>query len=892
MKLHFYWCGWSVAFFWYLLATPKPTLAQSIVPDRTLPVNSIVTNQGNTNLITGGTTAGSNLFHSFTQFSVPTGNTAYFNNSATIQNIITRVTGSSGSAIDGVLKANGTANLFLINPNGIVFGQDASLSIGGSFLATTANSLKFSDGMIFSATNPQTPALLSINVPIGLQFGSTPQPISNSSQTISNYQQVVGLEVPSGKTLALIGGNLTLTGGTLTAPEGQIELGSLSGAGTVNFNQTGAIGKTYVFDYTGIQNFGDIQLSQGAVVDVSGDGGGNINVQGRNLSLTDGSQIRSNTFGTKLGGSLTVNASDSVTITGQAAGANPISSALLANVNGNEVSGHGSNLTINTRQLLVQNAGFISTATSSSGTAGDLTVNASDSVELTGNGAFLDGSTSGSGHGSNLTINTRQLLVQNAGFISTATSSSGAAGNLTVNASDSVELTGDGTSLVGSTYEGSSGHGSNLTINTRQLLVQSPGFISTATFSSGAAGDLTINASDSVELTGDHAFLIGSTYKGSGHGSNLTINTKNLLLQNGAQAISVVEGTGKGGNLIINATNSVELIGTTTTGKDGSALFTAVQNQGSGNSGNVIITTKQLSIQDGAGVFSGANSGTSGAGGNTIVRASDFVKVTGTDIKQGLRSTLHVGSYGSGSAGNLIIDTGKLIIDHGANIFAVSASVNAGDITIDAQQLLLRHNSSLSAKSGGAGDGGNIKLNLPTGTITALENSEITANADQGSGGKIMIETQSVFAPLVDKQITAASSGGLQGLVEITTLGVDPTNGIVNLTQQVFEPSNQIAQRCSRNLAKTQDQFVITGNGGLPETPSSILIPYKILPIMAVHQGRAIDNKAPQPAIANTWQSVDPIQEATGFTSTPDGKVTLVAKVTQPSNSDYSICFH
>ncbi|MEQ8962146.1 MAG: filamentous hemagglutinin N-terminal domain-containing protein, partial [Coleofasciculus sp. C2-GNP5-27] len=193
-----------------VLTSLSPVSAQ-IVPDNTLPVNSQVTGCP-VCLIEGGTVQGVNLFHSFEEFSVQTGGEAFFNNGLDIENILGRITGTNISDIDGLIRANGTANLFLINPNGIFFGENAQLDVGGSFVASTANSFTFPDGSEFSATNPQAPPLLTINVTPGLQYGTPPT---------GDINHQGNLAVESGQTLALYGNQVTSTG-SLTAPGGTV----------------------------------------------------------------------------------------------------------------------------------------------------------------------------------------------------------------------------------------------------------------------------------------------------------------------------------------------------------------------------------------------------------------------------------------------------------------------------------------------------------------------------------------------------------------------------------------------------------------------------------------------------------------------------------------------
>ncbi|WP_392478479.1 filamentous hemagglutinin N-terminal domain-containing protein [Nostoc sp. C110] len=541
--------------------------------------------------IDGGAIRGTNLFHSFEQFSVLTNSRVHFNNGTNIQNIISRVTGKSISNIDGILKANGTANLFLINPNGIVFGPNASLNIGGSFVASTASSLNFADGTKFSTTNSQTTPLLTVSVPIGLQFGAVAASIRNQSQAKSpdnvtnSLDGNVGIQVKPGKTLALVGGDITLDGGNLTAQSGRIELGSVAGNSLVSLNQTN---QGWSLGYEGVQNFQNIQLIRRTVdheefpsqVATSGENGGNIQVQGRTVELI---------------GNL-------VSLTTQTTGA-----------------GKGGDLTINTRKLVVQDGAQVFTSTIGEGYGGNLIVNASESVNVIGsfsipNSTFdrpsvLFSSTGTAGKAGDLTINTERLLIQNGGRVSTDSSgtlknsefiiATGSGGNLTVNASKSVELMGTTTNGFSSGLFAStngSGDAGKLTITTGQLIVRDKAEVNVSsqiltfgtyignTSNLGSAGELNVNARSI--LLDNQGKLISSS--DSGKGGNITLQVRDLLLMRRNSQISTNAGGDKtGGNITIKAPNGF-LVATPFGNND----ITANANSGSG--GKITITAKKI----------------------------------------------------------------------------------------------------------------------------------------------------------------------------------------------------------------------------------------------------------------------------------------------------------
>jgi len=512
-------------------------LAQ-ITPDGTLSNNSRVTKQDNISIIEGGTTAGSNLFHSFEEFSVPTGNTAYFiNNASDIQNIISRVTGKSASNIDGLIGANGTANLFLINPNGIIFRENAGLDIGGSFIASTANSVKFADGIEFSATNPQFVPLLTINVPVGLQFGAYPAAIYNNSSSSSSSGIIGGLQPFVDRTLALVGGDIQLDGGSLTLAGGRVELGGVAGVGVVGL----------LFDDDQLRlsfpdnvALADINFTNGTQVNLIS---GNANIRAKSFSVINGSSLRINTREQGAAANISILVDDSVALTNN--------SYIFSGVESKTV-GNGGDINITTGSLSLSNGAQLIASTEGQGDAGSINIDTHDRVFFDGttsngfpSGAFSSVEVNALGRGGNVNITAGSLSVTNGAQVSARTDGQGNAGNLTVIVRDSVMLSGishDGqaasglTSAVGRTAVG---YGGDITFITNgHLVVRDGAEVTVSNQGTGNAGRIRAKVSD-IRLDNQGKLLAESV---SGKGGDIQLQTGNLMLLRRNSLISATSG--------------------------------------------------------------------------------------------------------------------------------------------------------------------------------------------------------------------------------------------------------------------------------------------------------------------------------------------------------------
>ena len=948
----------------------SPSLVQAqVIPDATLQSeNSIISVDGTSYQITGGATRGSNLFHSFEQFSVPAGTTAVFVNADNIANILSRVTGGTLSDLQGIIQAGGNANLFLINPAGIVFGPNARLDIGGSFFASTGEGLRFDNGFVYGIANPETPPLLTVSAPIGLRLGNAPGDIQVSGQ---GSLAPAGLAVAAGQSLSLIGGNVFLSGAQLMAPAGRIEIGAVREASELSLTPDG-LGFDVGFD--GVNSFGDIQLSNRSVLNASGIAGGAIDLRGRSVILADQSAIISDTLGDQDGRGVQVVADqfrllDSSYIGAATSGEGAGSSI---NVTANEIDIVGTaianykflelNSFLGTRQIAERQIGGIAATTVASGRTGDIALNA------------------------------QRVLLDEGVMVSTESLGTGDSGAIVIAATESLRVRGSGV-LAGSRVTGvplltpnaiatglstrgiPAGGGGSIEIRTTRLDVEDGSSIVTGTLSDRDSGNVSITATESVTLRGPFAPFVFPTsittvsIGGDGAAGNLNIQTGRLSVQDGAiifadsgvrTLVGNIEFGGPAGDVTITATESVEVVG----GVPLAAIFgsSAIRSRTftDASAGTVQITAPTLNVLDGGRVTSETLSDgpggainidahtvlVSGIGNEDLDSTSAILASSGLEARVAFitgaiepvpasgpggtitinatnlivqdTGEISVRSFDTGPAGNLEINAAAVrldrngslsattTVDGGGNIIlsantlaldssritASSESGDGGNLTFTLRDLLLLRNGSLISTEAGTvgagGNGGDITLNLPNGFVVAvpIENSDIRANAFEGDGGNVTIAARSLLGiefrpdvldtPLSD--ITASSRFGNSGTVTINELAPDIAQD--NATLPTETAPTALAQGC-RAQGSQAGSFVVTGRGGLPTNPADPLsadsVWQDLAPLPLSENTTDRTSAAPSSEMSTP---AAPIVEAQSWTRTEDGTVMLLADAT------------
>jgi large exoprotein involved in heme utilization and adhesion len=594
--------------------------------------------------------------------------------------------------------------------------------------------------------------------------------------------------------------------------------------------------------------------------------GGNLTVAARSLSLQNTAGLLAVTLGSGNAGTINVQA-DTIGLTDVGARANPsqMGSIVFAGANGN-----AGDLNITTRSLSVTNGAQIVATTFGNGNAGAIAIDASESATFAGvNGSFFSGAIStveqgATGRGSNIRLSTKQLSITEGAQIRTTTRGADA-GDIDISA-DTLSVSGVGSNqrpsaIASAVLTGGTGNGSEINIQTRTASFADGATLSANTSSAiggtqGNAGNIRITASDAVTFDGIGAGGFNTSARvetfGAGQGGTLSLDTPQLALTGGGQLRSTTNGSGDAGNIFIRSTDEVLAAGVN------SGLFANTEPGSSGNGGRIVIASPEVALRD--------------------------------------RAQISVDSQGTGVGGNIQIQGDSLTLSNQSTISAETNSSAGGDIDLQTQDLvLLRQGSRISTTAGkaqGQGDGGNIGIRTNFIVAVKTENSDITANAFLGRGGRVDITAQGVYGidyrdrltPLSD--ITVSSELGLAGVVTVNGIIIDPERGLVALPTNLVDAAGLIAQGCSaqgETVARQLGEFVVTGRGGVPSSPNDALNSQSVWQDLRPLSSATAHNSATQATVVPTSTA---IVEAQRWLMDSTGQISLVAHASTGSLVD------
>jgi filamentous hemagglutinin family protein len=689
-----------------------------------------------------GQLRGSNLFHSFEQFNVRMNERATFTGPNTIANIVSRVTGGQQSFIDGQLRSTiAGANLFLLNPSGVLFGSNASLNVSGAFHVSTADFLRFADGAKFSAHLGQE-SVLTVASPAAFGFlGPTPAPIT--------IQESV-LEVPTGKTLSIIGGDIEIVGGRLgflASPSGRIQLASVASPGEVIFSPLELAPDLQVDSFT---RLGRLALSQGALLDASGNPGGTVLLRSGHLRLDN---------------------------------------ALISAINLGNAESPGFGIDVQVRGDVAVNGGRLLTGSdpTSGGSVGDIRVHAG-TVTLTG-GGIIASLAQGLGKGGNVTVSARESVLI-AGQDDEGTPSgignfaAGDPGRISLSA-PTVTIENDGvvgaSSVVVSGFVG--GRAGDITVEADRLTLRRGGSLISSTQTEQPGGTVTVRGSESISISGSgisgasgifsgtlgpgHAGriaistplltmdngLIEATTSGAGHAGNIDLRGGRFTLTGGAAISTSTSGSGRGGTVTVLAAEALSIVGedqegfpsglssnTFASGDAGRLLVFAptltmqdgaiqALTEGSGNAGGLEVQVERLALTGGAQISTSTFG--EGRGGTVTVTATESVTIAGRD-SQGSPSGLFSRTEGPRPGGDLQVAAPFIQLRDGGIVSARSTSSGeAGTVCIQAGETFHSQRGTVTTGATRAGGG---RIELRAGRLVQLQDSAVTTSVRGGGG--------------------------------------------------------------------------------------------------------------------------------------------------------------
>ncbi|WP_431631360.1 two-partner secretion domain-containing protein [Alkalinema pantanalense] len=671
------------------------------MPDGTLGSQaSMLTTSGTIDTVQGGLQIGNHLFHSFSSFNINVGRSVIFRNPG-VRNILTRVTGTQPSQINGLLQVEGNANLFFINPNGIHFGMQARLNIAGAFNASTTSAIAFSDGSQFSATQPTVPNVLTIAVPLGLQLGNQSLRGTISQQGLLETEQ-----------------DLTLMADRLEI-QGQLKAGR---------------------DLTLLAN----RLQVGATTPPDPDqpalaqAGGNLSVQSDVLNISGSGKLRTLNTVTGQDSLITLGKPDrpidQIIISGIGSGiftsapSNLSPQAATTNVNSNTnananinnidlISNQGGNINIFANGLSVVNQGQINTGTTGSRNAGHIMAQVKGLIQIDSGEIATGVGAHASGQAGTIQLTAGSLVLTQRGQIRSNTSGQGNAGDIDIQAEtvmlrDGRISSGSGTrDLIGGPQPRSFGAGGSINLQANSLTVTESGILSATTFTNGKGGNINVTAA-TVALT--NRGQISATTESTGDAGSIMVNARDRMIISDAPSgifantgfTAKQQATGQGGSIFV---NTGELL------MENRARIT-VDSQGLGQGGEIQLVANRLTLTNQATIFAET---ASTQGGNITINAQDFLLLRRNSLISASAGTAQAG----GDGGNIQIRSGFVVgpLPENSDIIANAFTGNGGQIQITAQ--------------------GVFGLQFQP-QVTPL--SDITANSRFGNSGTVFITTLTV----------------------------------------------------------------------------------------------------------------------------------------------------
>ncbi len=709
-----------------------------------------------------GARRGTNLFHSFSDFQIGTGDSATFTQNSTgiIENIFARVTGGTASAIDGKLASSiSGANLYFLNPTGVSFGPKSTVNVDGSFTVTTANHLAFSDGTKFSADAAALGDTLTASDIASFGF------LTNAPGSIDVFSEALTMQ--NGKALTLVGGDIRISRlpaeigrgnrAAISAPDGTLTITSVNTRGSVALDGTIAAQGPKRHGAAGLA------MSDGSI-DTSGEHAGRITIRAPKLTLDFGSVISS-------------------TITSDATG-QPIAIA---------ISG----------KLSLADESRIITSTDSRGRAGAITV-AARSAQLINKstiGSVAEFPSEKTAAAGLVKIRAGRLTLASGSNISTTTDGAGRAGNIDIAVTDRLQLNGAQTRIAADTTlasaDGDGGRGGNIRIRAGTLAVTGNASIHSRTEGNGDSGNISADAhtlhiahqasihADSGRLSQDPDTGAITILAAHGNAGRIAIRAKNLTVSDNARISSDTYSHGHSGTVTLAADTARIADGGRITANTGFILGLGPKPDrglkgGRGHGGNIAITATTLFLDDqangnGTGIFANNDSPERLAlGGNIRVHADQLT------IRSGALITTRV--TGPGTAGDLDITARDLLIDRAASdLFtgiagdsATPSAGRAGNVRVTAHRASILGGGQISSFIAGTGDSGDVTLTADeltigkSGTQPSVIGTDSQSTGLGGDGGNVTV-TAGKLTISQGGRISAITAGaGAAGQVRVT----------------------------------------------------------------------------------------------------------------------------